>query len=291
MSFSLERVVQKRFPKLYVRSFGRWRAWNEHPTERKELRGERTSAGQHSSVCVFTTHKCASVYVERLLCRLAEAFGSTYVNYDRYFTLFDPKLYRHYRSEVSYTRAFHPQGYCYGPFRGINELAEDARYKRIVNLRDPRDVVVSSYFSTAFSHSVNIGVLEHRDKVRAMDINDFARQEAAQWKQVYGDYEALLQEHGESVLLVRYEDFILRFEHWLTQLFEFLSIPLRHPLFGQLVAESEEARRQREARKGEDKYQHIRKATPGDFREKLSPETIAWLNDEFAAILQFLDTD
>lgn len=83
------------------------------------LNGKHKSDSSHSSILFFTLHKCASVYVNKILYELVEDTDITPINFDGYFwkSTKSPKTV-----EKQLKQAFKPVGYLYGPLRSLNLL-------------------------------------------------------------------------------------------------------------------------------------------------------------------------
>ncbi|MBR8826969.1 MAG: sulfotransferase domain-containing protein [Gomphosphaeria aponina SAG 52.96 = DSM 107014] len=54
-------------------------------------------------------------------------------------------------------------------YDNFQKIPKPAHYKAFFVMRDPRDIVVSDYFSLKYSHVPNPGVIETRDKLSTMD--------------------------------------------------------------------------------------------------------------------------
>lgn len=158
-----------------------------------------------------------------------------------------------------------------------NEIEQD---RIILHLRDPRDVLVSMFFSWSYSHP---GVNDsYREALREKGVNAFALNNSALLKTKYEIYlnEYLSMPH---TTLLRYEDFVLDRSQWLEKFLLASGVKDGLRRYGRLAKKNSAEKVQRE-----DVNSHIRKATPGDFREKLAPETINGLNGEWQDILSTL---
>ena len=110
------------------------------------------------SVIVYTTHKCASTFIPKLF-SLIETHGA--------FAMFD------YASEInrsaarlgvvggyepflssSYSHLYRQHGEIYAPQRRPLDFPGREDLDHIFFLRDPRDVLVSAFYSFGFSHAL-----------------------------------------------------------------------------------------------------------------------------------------
>jgi hypothetical protein len=179
-------------------------------------------------------------------------------------------------------------GNLYGGFRNAplglagHPMVEAA--PKILLVRDPRDALVSDYFSSAFSHSVPEGgvlrdvLLGDRSRALQATIGEWVLHRAPGFRQTIRDYEPFLATPG--MLVYRYEQAILD-KRW------FLRDVCRH--FGWTVTDEQLGLILGWADVMPDEErptQFVRKVRPGDHRDKLDDKTIATLNEIFAAELE-----
>lgn len=159
--------------------------------------------------------------------------------------------------------------------------------RRILLVRDPRDALVSEYFSVAYSHPVPARAgsdspltdLLERDRKSALasGIDEIVVKRAPWMRSAFLSYADVSRWDGTVV--VKYEDYIFRKR-------ELIALITQH--FGWTVNSSEvdlildkiDKRPQ-----VEDPAAFIRQVTPGDHRNKLHPDTIAKLNEEFKKVM------
>ena len=185
------------------------------------------------------------------------------------------------------------RSFCICPERKFNFEEHNYPYIaeiiHIVQIRDPRDILVSEYYSNAWIHPDNAWSerrKELRKVIQTMSIDDYVL-EGAEKLGTFGNlplvirYQPILNlslPSQHQLIIVRYEDMIKDFKTWLTKVmqpFELNDI---------LVTEYYE-KYQHEFQPKEESLHHKRKMTPGDHREKLRPETIEKLNTIFQDIL------
>jgi hypothetical protein len=151
-------------------------------------------------------------------------------------------------------------------------------------VRDPRDMITSLYFSLKYSHPTTgleaDYILPERERLQNVDIDSFARQQAAPIARYFAAYAAL---SDTQLMLRRYEDIVFdraRFVAELCQHFG-LEVPQRKM---DVVAERNDERPE-----SEDVHAHVRQVTPGDHAKKLAPATVALLNERLKDVLQRYD--
>ncbi|MGI9516600.1 MAG: hypothetical protein ACR2NP_06135 [Pirellulaceae bacterium] len=184
------------------------------------------------------------------------------------------------------------RGFVLGPLRSFSTEGFDfprlQRVGHLLQIRDPRDILVSEYFSLGWIHSDRDWTdadRDHRTRIRNMSVDDYVIKEDEISKYpLMQRYSPILQLHDQpDVTIVRYEDMVLDFERWLQPVLQTMEL---RPT----------ARWQRQlASKYRDEFlpdsrpgAHKRNVLPGDHRSKLKPETIALLNRRFEPILSVL---
>lgn len=174
-------------------------------------------------------------------------------------------------------------GRLLGGFRtawlGGEDLVLAGTAKAVVLVRDPRDILVSRYFSVARSHTIpgtgkaRESMLSQRKQASDLTIDAWVIGSAASLAAVLDHWAAWVAKNAERVKVFRYEDVIFQKEQWLRDIDRWFGWNLPNELLGQIAAKHDI----RPA--DEDASRHIRKVAPGDHKEKLKPETIAELNE------------
>ena len=171
-------------------------------------------------------------------------------------------------------------GNAYGGFRDHPAGMADAPLFRdalkVMLVRDPRDALVSEYFSVAHSHSLpppsaepgaREQLLRMREAAQAMSVDDFARANAGRMNETLVQYAPVLAD--PRLLLLRYEEVVFDKRAMLTAVLAHFSWSIRPRQLDALLERIDV----RPA--AEDPHAFIRRVTPGDHREKLSPATLA----------------
>lgn len=177
-------------------------------------------------------------------------------------------------------------GYCYCGWRvwtSILEQVDLQTTRNILLVRDPRDRLVSLYFSAAQSHTVpkRGEGMQHLQSVRQealdTDINSWAQTKLPWVMNVLSSYHRHLP--PESTRIYRYEDIVLRKEEWLLDIIGHYQFPLDREVAAKVATDNDILPKQ------ENPNAHIRQVKPGNYRKHLSEDTITCLNDSFANIL------
>lgn len=262
---------------------------------------QRSSSELSKKVIVFTTHKAGSMVLHRVLRDICEQ------NNIRYHSENQPDPDR-----LPVRKMFEGKDYiarhdgCFGPMRFYMPSRALKTANILLHLRDPRDVLTSMFFSYCFMHrgdeEPNTGI---RKEVAEEGIDRFvlgmSSPDCVRYKGDYGTggnyhqhignmlerYESYVRElvGQPNVSLVSYETMVLDFPKWLEGVVSCFELP-NHEETYKFAA----ATRGHETVKpaAEDMFRHKRKVTPGDYKEKLQPETIAELNRCFSHVLSAL---
>lgn len=181
-------------------------------------------------------------------------------------------------------------GNAYGGFRDHPAGMADAPLFRdalkAFLVRDPRDALVSEYFSVAHSHSLPPAtaepgareqLLRMREAAQAMTVDDFARANAGRMNETLVQYAPVLA--GPRLLLLRYEEVVFDKRAMLTAALAHFGWSIRPRQLDALLDHIDV----RPA--AENPHAFIRRVTPGDHREKLSPATLAEVERTLAPAL------
>ena len=258
--------------------------------ERRLLRGKYKGQDGPSSIALFTVERAASRYVANLMRALALDAGMTPIDLDSYFFELG-KVQEWLGSGRSVPPGtFRDRGYCYGPFRtSYPRLFDGDRLRFLLALRDPRDALVSLYFSYCYEPSRPLLADDRfteegeakRRRFRSQSVDEFVTMAFTSWRHIrksYRDYcDHLL---GKSnVLFVRYEDMVEDFDRWLESVVEFFEFRPAPELLAGIRATAGFPV------SGERVDAQKRQVLPGDHKRKLAPETVDTLTRECEDIL------
>ena len=255
------------------------------------------------SVLLYTVHKAASSFLDLLLRQTCRRFGIPHISEND--DAFHDEIHR--QTWGKFIEAQADGTACFGPIRGTTQNplfpSDLSDYSVILHLRDPRDVLTSLYYSYSFSHKVVEGRFEpapeERKRWQSAGIDQFVLKFAAGYR---ANYEVLLKNllGRENVTIVLYEDMVTDYSRWLAQYlsaFEHLKIPdrkKRHLLLPQVIRRltirHQLLNKHRDSFNVdmEDPQSHKRRVTPGDYLNKLQPDTQEQLSELFKDILATL---
>ncbi len=249
------------------------------------------------NIIAYTTHKAGSMVLHRVLKDICQ------LNRIRYYSPNESK------AQLPFERMFAGDDFiakkrgCFGPLRFFVPSAALEEASIILHLRDPRDVLVSMFYSYCFMHAGEIEVhTGYRKEVAEAGIDRFVLDMVgaafydyrgdygigSRYKKhvgtVFDRYQRYLEEllGRPNTTAVSYEEMVLSFPSWLEKIigaFHLKDTEETHAIVAERHANSVGAQEK------EDVWSHKRKVTPGDHREKLKSETIRELDQIFAPIL------
>ena len=239
----------------------------------------------HPSVFFYTFHKCASTLFSQYV--LKNVDGLRNVDYAS----------RIYTGKISGNNLqFEETGHVYGPIRlsaeplspVFTKLVQPACDPNFVAgrtgiflIRDPRDILVSAYYSFGVSHGlsrvpeIRTQQQARRDSIQSMTVDEYAIAEAPSVLANFQNLNALAHACQEHAVL-KYEDMIDNFDVFSRDLRRCL------PLTDAVVAEIHNQSRPAEK---EDVTVHRRSGRTGGYVNKLEPATIATINKTLAPVL------
>jgi hypothetical protein len=251
------------------------------------------------SIVVFTLHKSASMFIHKQCEMLCSIGGIDYHSpnvpasrLDARMLLTDPGVWEKRRG-------------CIAPVRFFVRLPRFDDFNIILHLRDPRDVLVSMFYSYCFIHPGEIPAdTGYRREVASRGIDAFVLDKAsgrsADYRGDYGtgghvedligDVSRRYRDYVEgmfgkpNVIFLKYEDMVTDYRHWL----ERFLVPFRLTESSGVLEQFSSQATTFFPKRQHDIMAHVRHVAPGDYRNKLKPATIGRLNDIFAETLDCL---
>jgi hypothetical protein len=248
-----------------------------------------TYPNKSDSVYFYTFHKCASTLFSKHV--LSNSKGLRHVDYSR-------QIYKnHYPKKIDLNH----KGYIYGPIRIQARPKDWPVYKLLLEkacclefvkgktavffVRDPRDILVSQFYSFGFTHSISSnpvikqGQITERKRIQNLDIDSYALEASTELREKFFlMYE--LSRNCERAVILKYEDMITNFDDFVASLTNFIKLDSK--VIKKLYEESR-------PRSTEDLKSHKRSGKIANYKDKLSPSTIEKLNDSLSEILEIFN--
>ena len=231
---------------------------------------------------VLGIRKCGSSIMNSMLTDLARINAMPFVDVGgRFFAANIPE--QDWRRDPAVLGLLAP-GTVYGGFRAMPLVfAQNELYRqspKILLVRDPRDALVSEYFSIAYSHSLPAAdgdggaraeFLALRQATLASRIETVVLERAGVLNRAFMEYADAATDPLTRVY--RYEDVILEKRPWLANMAAHFGWQGGSPGFVEgMMGWADKVPSE------ERSQEFIRRVTPGDHRDKLSPDVIAELD-------------
>lgn len=262
----------------------------ENPETKKEI---KISISGHVSEIpgffLFSSIKAGSTLLNKMIRQYCDAISQAVVDIPG--QVFASGELLHKVNFKNTSNIFFKDGYGFIGWRSFwhqipAERLENCR--NILLVRDPRDRLVSLYFSLAYSHQIpnkgeaRIHQLQKREEALQLnDINDWVLSSSRNVEVVRnGQMQYMTRLPASTTRIYRYEDVIFKKLEWMEDMIKYLDLPRDRTIMEEVVSKHDV----RVA--GERQGQHIRQVTPGNYLKHLREDVIDFLNVEYREILQ-----
>lgn len=239
---------------------------------------------QLNSLYAFAPHKCGSVLLQNILKEMCCEAGFPFLN-------IHSELFLKGENEADFidsiAEILKKPGYCFGALRGPDQIDVPTitAHKKIFLLRDPRDAIVSFYFSMKKSHSppgdgpAREAFLAKRAHIDSLNIDEFVQQGNGLF--IFENMRTFL-EWSKSLpnsTLFRYEDIVFEKRAWVNSIAEIFNLKVSTPKLNEIadkydIIPSEEK-----------PNEHIRQVKPGNYKKHLSKRSIEYIEDNFGDLI------
>jgi len=211
-----------------VDKYFRRRAFNKkYAVEKALFNNESVRGGEGTSILHFSVNKAATQHVKKVLRKLAAENNLVPVHLHEYAFLVGKPYLDHLSEQEqemeSHKHILKPRGFLYTVFGGmIKNIDSLSSYKILLTIRDPRDILVSGYYSAAYSHRIppqesgkREAFLAKRDEVRKKSIDEFVLERSERVQDTFMVYQNRLVSKYNNVTLLKYEQMATDYEGWL----------------------------------------------------------------------------
>lgn len=262
-----------------------WSRTLRYQNERKAYKGRDLAPGNGKSSVVFFTHyRCASMMLMNRLWDLLEVHRFKRIDYQglvHFWTLDERAAFQGDSSGHDEFSRFNPLGRVYGPLRYFVDIPRLESFKVVLVLRDPRDVLVSRYYSEKFAHvRLDKRFRSHCEEIEALTVDDFVLKFASDVQENYGLF-AKNKDKWKHGLFTKYEDLISDFPKFIKEVNDYCELGHSADFVASVAA------KESFVVNAEDKFSHKRSVQARGFEKKLKPETITELNRMLRSELLF----
>ncbi|MBK1833424.1 sulfotransferase domain-containing protein [Roseibacillus ishigakijimensis] len=285
MRNKIKQALIKGSPRLYTQ-VSRAVAYCDYRAETRLIKGRSANDSGPNSILYFTYYRCGSQVFKKVLQRLfrQQEKSLSWIDFEAYLMHREPEKGNIEDRIGEFLPAFRKTGYFYGPhYHPVRELIGGSEIRSFCLLRDPRDVLVSHYYSLGFAHTVtNMKAVERRKEVASMSVDEFVLHPhfLGEIKDRYRVYLDEFYQYGESERFFRYEDMTRNMGGFLAAFASSCQLDVSlediEKVCQGVITESVK----------ENKISHRRSGKWGQFRSKLEPETLERLEEELGDLLE-----
>ena len=241
-----------------------------------------------NSISFVSLHKTATSYFSSTV--LKQVKGMVNIDYQNL----------HYKSGYKYASIVKPEGYIYGVLRLYDDdhpgkkLTDSVIKKCLLNkldfvilIRDPRDIIVSMYYSFGFSHGLSPDETtqryqeKRRESIQAMNIDEYAVYVLPKLKKKLN---CLIEMSGKTsrLTILKYDEMIIDFKSFYRKLQQAISIDsnFESSMYANTRPQPLEI-----------VGSHRRSGNVGEYINKLRGDTIDIINSEITGQLKYFDYD
>jgi hypothetical protein len=247
------------------------------------------------SIIFWTMHKCASTYVSKFLSMVAKEVDLKHFDYagniwelGNEINLKDPFLI-----ELNCDFIYRSYGEIYGPMRTPFDFNLRSELNNIFFLRDPRDLIISKYYSIAYSHSVpshnysKKKFLNLREQAKKKDINTFFLEEIDNWIIPYYTKYKIMRENSELSSFYKYEDLKANPKKIFLDLSQNMNVNISEKSIENLIEIFEKPFQKKIKDKSKNIFVHTRSGKSRQFENEIDNNVLNEANKKLEDILNF----
>jgi hypothetical protein len=247
----------------------------------------------YNKIKVYSTWKTGSTFLRNFFATAAQLKNLNIVRLHKAQGQFVPlpSFQKAKPKEIELSTVLPNNNYCALVYRFFptEKTLNNTDIIHLIQIRDPRDVLVSLYFSLGYIHDYGKNTKNVRDKIQKIDINTFVLKNSFYFEEIYKDL--FISTKYKNVQYLSYKDMVINFKTWANNNVKYFNLneQQKESLYLQHYSQFENIKEtsKEELLKGPTK--HNRKMLPGDYKEKLNDETIDILNKKFKSILELID--
>ena len=235
--------------------------------ERDFLLGKKVRSEPSNSFVFYGANRAGSMVLGRALASLGEENGLRHIDLTRYFLHTEREQLKLLENEEWIDKHLLQNSYCYGPLRNSISGSALDKWPAVLLIRDPRDVVVSHYYSVTIGHTVfDKTFLEKKRIAKSMSLDEYALYFIEEVITQLRDFWELGKRDNHKVF--RYEDLLKGGNAVLCQMAKILEV--NEPSSSLKIKFDQEI----SLPSSNDASQHKRSGKHGQFIKKLKPATI-----------------
>ena len=247
------------------------------------------------SVIFWTTHKCASTFISSYLKSISSVTNLKHYDYAGHIWELgnEIKLDKPFLIESDCDFLYRRFGELYGPMRTPFEFDTRKYLNNIFFLRDPRDLIISKYYSIAYSHPIPSNkntrrdFLKKRDEAKELGINDFSLKQIDEWIIPYYTKYKFMKENSNLSSVFKYEDLKKNPKKIFLELTSQMKIDVSEKLVLNLVEKFEKPFTNKIKNNNNNYYLHTRSGENRQFEHEFNKDFLSKINKKLEDIINY----
>ncbi len=247
------------------------------------------------SIMFWTTHKCASTFVSKFLSAISEEAKLKHFDYaGSIWELGDEiKIKNPYEIAVKSDFLYRMYGEIYGPIRNPIDLNHSEQLNNIFFLRDPRDLIISQYYSTVYSHPLPSHkndkkiFTKKRHQIKKMGINKYFLEQIDKWIIPQYTKYRLIKKNSKLSFFHKYEDLKINPRKTILEITKNMNTHISKKLLNNLVKRFEKPFQKKSEMKLKNKFLHTRSGESRQFESEINKDVLKLGNRKLVKILNF----
>lgn len=228
---------------------------------------------QIDSVVLLSQPRGGTQVCEQVISEVFRRAGGQSLHLGKFLFWYDNKKVNQLRNEAWAKENLVSKGYFFGNFGSYKDITELPKLKYVVMCRDPRDVLLSHYFSIRDAHILNSRDMRQRsENANSLNLDDYVLQaDMIEDVRSYTKQAIKMRSSDHSHLFIRYEDMMSDPKYFVQKVAEFLDLNIDDQDTENIVDSCNLRPISREDT--ESTLRHRRSGHWGQYRKKLKPET------------------
>ena len=251
---------------------------------------------KEKSVIFWTTHKCASTYISKFLDLVSKECELRHFDYAGHIWELgnEIKIENPFDIETNNDFLYREYGEIYGPMRTPFDFNLRDQLNNIFFLRDPRDLIISLFYSIAYSHPVPSNeklkkkFLKKRNLAKKIGLNSFFLKQIDEWVIPHYTKYKFMRENSKFSSFYKYEDLKKDPKKIFLSISKKMKIKITDKLIDHLVDSFEKPFR-KNSKKIKDKLSHTRSGESRQFEREIKKNVLIKANKKISKIIKYWD--
>lgn len=287
MAFNIKNILYKLYQSpFYISS---------HKQRIKEAANYlKNKSKNKKSILLWTTHKTASTFIGKALKQITK--NSDYKYYDYASSIWylgdSLKIENPFKVESDCPFLFKDYGEIYGPLRTPFKIKGQENFNNIFFLRDPRDLLISGFYSKSMTHElpthklIRKNFLEERSRIFEQGIDFYCLEYVDKWIIPFFKSYQEIRDNCPGSKFLSYEDFLNSPSNFLRKLCKFMNIEIKEENIKVLTKKALKPFKKNTFSKNK-KISHFRSGKNRQFEYEIKEKTLKEINEKLKDTLLY----